>query len=543
MSIYEQNLVKNIANYSALSPLSFLERSRKVFPEQIAIEYNNYSINYQDAGKRCDSLAGMLKNYNVGKNDTVAVMLPNIPQMWECHFGIPMIGAVLNAINTRLDANTINFILKHGEAKVFIYDSSYSETIEKAIENLEEKPVVIEVVDTVANFKRSHFAKKYNYFDYEKGLKNFEKFKIEHKLPADEWESIALNYTSGTTGNPKGVVYHHRGAYLNSIGNTLVWEMPMYPKYLWTLPMFHCNGWCFPWTVTERTGTHVCLRQPIGEFIVKAIINHNVTHLCGAPIIMQMIADHLINNKIKLNKNVKMMTAGAPPPEAVLSKMKSCGIDVIHVYGLTETYGPSVVCAWKKEWDNLPANDQATKKARQGVAYSVQEDIKVVNPKTLENVPMDGETIGEVFTRGNITMKGYLKNEKATKEAFDNGWFHTGDLGVWHRDGYVQLKDRSKDIIISGGENISSIEVEDALYKHPDIVAVGVVAKQDEKWGETPCAFVELREGAVVSSEELRLHCKSILAGFKVPGEFKFVEIPKTSTGKIQKFKLREMLS
>ena len=543
MSIYEQNLVKNIANYSALSPLSFLERSRKVFPEQIAIEYNNYSINYQDAGKRCDSLAGMLKNYNVGKNDTVAVMLPNIPQMWECHFGIPMIGAVLNAINTRLDANTINFILKHGEAKVLIYDSSYSETIEKALENLKEKPVVIEVVDTVADFKRSHFAKKYNYFDYEKGLKKFEKFKIEHKLPADEWESIALNYTSGTTGNPKGVVYHHRGAYLNSIGNTLVWEMPMYPKYLWTLPMFHCNGWCFPWTVTERAGTHVCLRQPIGEFIVNAIINHNVTHLCGAPIIMQMIADHLINNKIKLNKNVKMMTAGAPPPEAVLSKMKSCGIDVIHVYGLTETYGPSVVCAWKKEWDNLPANDQATKKARQGVAYSVQEDIKVVNPKTLENVPMDGETIGEVFTRGNITMKGYLKNEKATKEAFDNGWFHTGDLGVWHKDGYVQLKDRSKDIIISGGENISSIEVEDALYKHPDIVAVGVVAKQDEKWGETPCAFVELREGAVVSSEELRLHCKSILAGFKVPGEFKFVEIPKTSTGKIQKFKLREMLS
>ena len=543
MSMYEQNLGKNIANHSALSPLSFLQRSRKVFPEQIAIEYNNYNVNYDEAGKRCDSLAGMLKHFNLKKNDTVAVMLPNIPQMWECHFGIPMIGAVLNAINTRLDANTVNFILKHGEAKVLIYDSSYSETIEKALENLDQKPVIFEVVDLIAGLKRSNFAEKYNYFDYEKELKKFENFKIEHKLPADEWESIALNYTSGTTGNPKGVVYHHRGAYLNSIGNTLVWEMPMNPKYLWTLPMFHCNGWCFPWTITERAGTHVCLRQPIGELIVNAILNHNVTHLCGAPIIMQMIADHLINNKIKLNKNVKMMTAGAPPPEAVLSKMKSCGIEVIHVYGLTETYGPSVVCAWKKEWDQMSLNDQATMKARQGVTYSVQEDIKVVNPKTLKNVPMDGETIGEVFTRGNITMKGYLKNEKATKEAFDNGWFHTGDLGVWHDDGYVQLKDRSKDIIISGGENISSIEVEDALYKHPDIVAVGVVAKQDEKWGETPCAFVELREGAVVSSEELRLHCKSILAGFKVPGEFKFVEIPKTSTGKIQKFKLREMLS
>ncbi len=542
MSIYEQNLDKNIANYSALSPLSFLERSRKVFPKQIAIEYNNYTLNYDEAASRCDSLACMLSNFDVGKNDTVAVMLPNIPQMWECHFGIPMLGGVLNAINTRLDSNTINFILQHGEAKVFIYDSVYAEIIEKAFENLEKKPITIEVVDTVGGFARSTFAKKMNHFDFEKELKKYENFKIKHSLPTDEWDSIALNYTSGTTGNPKGVVYHHRGAYLNSIGNTLVWEMPMNPKYLWTLPMFHCNGWCFPWTITERAGTHVCLRQPAGELIVNAILKHNVSHLCGAPIIMQTIADYIIHNEIKLNKNVKMMTAGAPPPEAVLSKMKSCGIDVIHVYGLTETYGPSVVCAWKKEWDQMSLNDQAIKKARQGVSYSVQEDIKVVDPKTLENVPMDGETIGEVFTRGNITMKGYLKNETATKEAFDNGWFHTGDLGVWHSDGYVQLKDRSKDIIISGGENISSIEVEDALYKHPDIVAVGVVAKKDEKWGETPCAFVELREGANVTSEQLRLHCKSILAGFKVPGEFKFIEIPKTSTGKIQKFKLREML-
>ena len=318
--------------------------------------------------------------------------------------------------------------------------------------------------------------------------------------------------------------------------------MPMFPKYLWTLPMFHCNGWCFPWTVTERAGTHVCLRQPAGELIVNALIKHKVSHLSGAPIIMQMIADHLISNNIDLTQEIKMMTAGAPPPEAVLGKMKSCGIDVIHVYGLTETYGPSVVCAWKTEWNNLSPDEQAKMKARQGVPYSVQEDIKIVDPKTLKNVPQDGETIGEVFTRGNITMRGYLKNEKATKESFENGWFHTGDLGVWHKDGYIQLKDRSKDIIISGGENISSIEVEDALYKHPDVVAVGVVAKHDEKWGETPCAFVELREGSKVTSDELKIHCKNILAGFKVPSEFQFIEIPKTSTGKIQKFKLRELI-
>ena len=542
MNIYEKNLDKNIANYSTLSPLSFLERTRKVFPDNIAIEYDDYKLTYKDAANRCDALAGMLKKFGVKQNETVAVMLPNIPQMWESHFGIPMIGAVLNAINTRLDASTISFILNHGEAKVFIYDSSYSEIVEKAMAALNKKPITLEVVDKLAGFKRSEFAEKNKLFNYEEELKKFNNFDNVHTLPSDEWNSLALNYTSGTTGNPKGVVYHHRGAYLNALGNTLVWEMPMYPKYLWTLPMFHCNGWCFPWTITERAGTHVCLRQPIGEQIVNAILKHKITHLCGAPIIMQMIADHLINNKIKLNQNVKMMTAGAPPPEAVLSKMKLCGIEVIHVYGLTETYGPSVVCAWKNEWDLESPNEQASKKARQGVAYSVQEDIKVVNPKTLVNVPKDGKTIGEVFTRGNITMKGYLKNEKATKEAFQDGWFHTGDLGVWYDDGYVQLKDRSKDIIISGGENISSIEVEDALYKHPDVVAVGVVAKPDEKWGETPCAFIELREGANVSSDDLRKHCKSILAGFKVPGEFKFVEIPKTSTGKIQKFKLRQML-
>ena len=540
MSIYETNLDQNLANYTVLSPLSFLERSRKTFPDQIAIEYEDYKLTYKQAAKRCNALSELLKSYNVSKNDTVAVMLPNIPEMWECHYGIPMAGAVLNAINTRLDYNTINFILGHGEAKVFIYDSSYSDIVEKAVQNIENKPILLEVVDKVAGLKNSEFAESQKILNYENELNKFSDLEIIYKLPKNEWDAIALNYTSGTTGNPKGVVYHHRGAYLNAIGNTLVWEMPMFPKYLWTLPMFHCNGWCFPWTVTERAGTHVCLRQPAGELIVNALIKHKVSHLSGAPIIMQMIADHLISNNIDLTQEIKMMTAGAPPPEAVLGKMKSCGIDVIHVYGLTETYGPSVVCAWKTEWNNLSPDEQAKMKARQGVPYSVQEDIKIVDPKTLKNVPQDGETIGEVFTRGNITMRGYLKNEKATKESFEDGWFHTGDLGVWHQDGYIQLKDRSKDIIISGGENISSIEVEDILYKHPSVAAVGVVAKSDEKWGETPCAFIELNSGFEENKVELLNHCKENLAGFKVPKFFIFCELPKTSTGKIQKFVLRE---
>ena len=359
-------------------------------------------------------------------------------------------------------------------------------------------------------------------------------------MPADEWNSIALNYTSGTTGNPKGVVYHHRGAYLNAIGNTLTWDLPMHPKYLWTLPMFHCNGWCFPWTITERAGTHVCLRQPAGELIVEAFQKHNITHLCGAPIVMQMVADYLLQNKISLKSKIKMMTAGAPPPEAVLSKMETCGIDDIHVYGLTEIYGPAVVCAWHPEWNQYDTSEQAKLKARQGVVYSVQENMKIVDPETKKELPKDGISLGEVFIRGNITMKGYLKNKKATDEAFEDGWFHTGDLGVWYDDGYIQLKDRSKDIIISGGENISSIEVEDVIYKHPDVIAVAVVAKEDEKWGETPCAFVELSEGSLIGENELRDHCKSLLAGYKVPRYFNFVELPKTSTGKIQKFKLRE---
>jgi fatty-acyl-CoA synthase len=540
MSISEDGLRKNQANFASLSPLSFLERTRKTFPNQTAIEYKDYKLSYKQAGQRCDALANLIKNQNFNSGTTIAVMLPNIPVMWECHFGVPMATGVLNAINTRLDSHTVQFILEHGEAKLFIYDSEYSPIVEKALVNLKNPPTVIEFVDEVAGNKRSNFANKVNCLDYETELKNFIGTTFEHVLPNDEWNSIALNYTSGTTGNPKGVVYHHRGAYLNAIGNSLTWDLPMHPKYLWTLPMFHCNGWCFPWTITERAGTHVCLRQPAGELIVEAFQKHNVTHLCGAPIVMQMVADHLLQNNISLKKNIRMMTAGAPPPEAVLSKMASCGIEVIHVYGLTEIYGPAVVCAWHPEWNELDASEQARLKARQGVVYSVQENMKIIDQETNKDVPKDGTSLGEVLIKGNITMKGYYKNKKATDEAFEGGWFHTGDLGVWYEDGYIQLKDRSKDIIISGGENISSIEVEDAIYKHPEVVAVAVVAKEDEKWGETPCAFIELSEGSTVSEIDLKNHCKSLLAGFKVPRYFNFTELPKTSTGKIQKFKLRE---
>ena len=540
MSIFEDGLEKNQANYASLSPLSFLERSRKTFPKHIAVEYKDYSLNYEQAGSRCDALANFLNNTNIISGSTIAVMLPNIPLMWECHYGIPMGSRVINAINTRLDSHTVNFILDHGEAKLFIYDSEYSKIVESALNGLSNLPILVEFVDLIAGNKRSEFANKMNCLDYETEIQAVIGNSFEHELPNDEWDSIALNYTSGTTGNPKGVVYHHRGAYLNAIGNTLTWELPMHSKYLWTLPMFHCNGWCFPWTITERAGTHVCLRQPSGSLIVEAFQKHKITHLCGAPIVMQMIADHLLQNNISLETNIKMMTAGAPPPEAVLSKMASCGIEVIHVYGLTEIYGPAVVCAWHPEWNDLELSEQAKLKARQGVVYSVQENMKIINTETNLEIPKDGVTIGEVLIKGNITMKGYLKNEKATNEAFEGGWFHTGDLGVWYSDGYIQLKDRSKDIIISGGENISSIEVEDALYKHPEVLAVAVVAKEDEKWGETPCAFVELKNKSSVDEIDLKNHCKSLLAGFKVPKYFCFVELPKTSTGKIQKFKLRE---
>ncbi len=540
MSMYDQNLDQNPANYEPLSPLSFLSRSRYVFPDQEAIVYGSIKRSYSEAAQRCDLLANALISSGISPKLTVAAMLPNIPEMWECHFGVPMAGAVLNSINTRLDAGTIGFILKHGEAKLFIYDSEYSDRVSEAISQLDQVPILIEVVDKVVGQKRSELAEKHKAIDYEKFISKYPFSNFSPILPDKEWDAISLNYTSGTTGNPKGVVCHHRGAYLNAIGNTLSWNLKMHPKYLWTLPMFHCNGWCFPWTITERAGTHVCLRQPSGPAIVEAINKNKVSHLCGAPIIMQMVSQHIQDADQNIVKNLKMMTAGAAPPEAVLKTMADCGIEITHTYGLTEIYGPAVVCAWKPEWDNLSQSDQARQKSRQGVPYSVQEDLIVVNPENMKKVKKDGVEMGEVLVRGNVTMRGYLKNPKATNEAFKDGWFHTGDLGVWHEDGYIELKDRSKDIIISGGENISSIEVEGALYKHPSVAAAAVVAKSDKKWGETPCAFIELGEGLVANEEDLDKHCRNLLAGFKIPRHYVFCELPKTSTGKIQKFLLRK---
>ena len=540
MSMYDKDLDKNSANYEPLSPISFLSRTRRVYPQKKAISYGKIQRSYKEAGNRCDLLANALISIGILTKDTVAVMLPNIPEMWECHFGVPMAGAVLNSINTRLEASTISFILKHGEAKLFLYDSEYSDRVSEAIKDLDKPPILIEVVDQVSGQIKSELSKKLNIINYEEFILNNSISDFSKVLPSNEWDPIALNYTSGTTGNPKGVVCHHRGAYLNAIGNTLTWDIKMHPNYLWTLPMFHCNGWCFPWTITERAGIHVCLRQPTGAGIIESINHNKVTHLCGAPIIMQMIAENINNSDPNISRNLKMMTAGAPPPEAVLSKMADCEIEVTHTYGLTEVYGPAVVCAWQDEWNNFTKSDQAIKKSRQGVTYPVQEDLIVVNPETMKQVKKDGTEMGEVLLRGNITMSGYLKNPKATKEVFENGWFHTGDLGVWYEDGYIQLKDRSKDIIISGGENISSIEIEGILYKHPYVSAAAVVAKDDLKWGETPCAFIELREGIEENKEDLINHCRQHLAGFKVPKHYVFCEIPKTSTGKIQKFLLRK---
>jgi len=482
---------------------------------------------------RCTKLAGALIEAGIGRKDTVAVFAPNIPQVFEAHFGVPMAGAVLNAINTRLDAATVGFILNHGEAKVLIFDSALGEVVDEALKAVAHDVRLVQIVDHVAG------QKSYGDFEtYEDFLKSSPDI-VQERACEDEWDAIALNYTSGTTGNPKGVVYHHRGAYLNALGNVATWDLPKHPRYLWTLPMFHCNGWCFPWTITERAGVHVCLRQVAGDEIMNKIAKEQVTHMCGAPIIMQMMLDAVSEGKARHQHDVAMMTAAAPPPAAVLGNMKRAGFAITHVYGLTEIYGPAVVCEWQEEWNDLSLDEQAAKMARQGLHYSVQEDIAVMDPNSMEKVPMNGETMGEVMVRGNITMKGYLKNPAATDEAFAGGWFHTGDLGVWHPDGYVQLKDRSKDIIISGGENISSIEVEDVIYKHPDVTGVAVVAKPDVKWGETPCAFIELRPGATVTEDEMKEFCRAHLAHYKCPRHFEFSSLPKTSTGKIQKFVLR----
>ena len=531
---YSIGLEQNAANFAPLTPLDFLARSASVFPERLAVVHGARRYSWAQVYERCRRLASALREHGIGKDDTVAVMAPNVPEAFEAHFGVAMAGAVLNALNIRLDAASIAFMLHHGEAKALIVDREFSSVIEEALAKLENKPLVIDIEDDLAPP-----GKRLGAMDYERFIAGGDP-DFAWAPPTDEWEAIALNYTSGTTGNPKGVVYHHRGAYLNALGNALVWSMPQHPVYLWTLPMFHCNGWCFPWTVTALAGTNVCLRRVEAAAIYAALAEHCVTHLCGAPVVMNMILNASAEARRDLRgRAVAMMTAGAAPPAAVIEGMEKLGFRITHVYGLTEVYGPVTVCAWHEEWDDLPTAERAAIKARQGVRYPVLEGLMVADAKTLAPVAADGATMGEIFMRGNVVMKGYLKNEAATREAFAGGWFHTGDLGVMHGDGYIELKDRSKDIIISGGENISTIEVEGVLYRHPAVLEAAVVARPDERWGETPCAFVTLKPEVRATAEELIAFCRGQLAGFKVPKSVVFGPLPKTSTGKIQKTVLR----
>ena len=534
MTDFDKNLEPRSVNFVPLTPLDFIARSAQVYGAMPAIVYGKTRRTWAQTYERCRRLASSLAALGINRNDTVAVLLPNIPEMLEVHFAVPMAGAVLNALNTRLDYATLLFMLRHGEAKLLIIDSEYSPLAEKLKTDLPEL-IIISVHDHQADTP----ANPATWMDYEvlinQGDPNF-----EWLMPVDEWNAIALNYTSGTTGDPKGVVYHHRGAAVNAISNILEWDMPKHAVYLWTLPLFHCNGWCFPWTVAARAGVNVCLRKFEAQHVLDLIAKEKVTHYCGAPIVQSALASAPAEWRAGIAHRVSTMVAGAPPSPAVIAQMAAMGFDLTHVYGLTEVYGPATVCAKQTDWHDLDPAVQAQLNARQGVRYHLQADVAVMDPETMQAVPADGETLGEIMFRGNICMKGYLKNPKATEAAFAGGWFHTGDLAVMSPDGYVRIKDRSKDIIISGGENISSIEVEDAIYQHPAVAAVAVVATPDAKWGEVPCAFVELRSGAVVTEQEMIAHCKLHLAGFKVPKRVVFKELPKTSTGKIQKFALRE---
>ncbi len=532
---YEQDLDKDPANFAPLTPLTFLEWSASVYPDHPAVIHGARRYSWKDTYARCRRLASALAKRGIGVGDTVAAMLANTPEMYECHFGVPMAGAVLNTLNTRLDAETIAFMLNHGEAKVLFVDREFSETLALALEKVPHRPLVVDVDDP----EYAGAGRRLGELDYEAFLADGDP---QHawQPPADEWQAIALNYTSGTTGNPKGVVYSHRGAYLNGVANLLTWAMPRHAVYLWTLPMFHCNGWCFPWSMAANAGTNVCLRRVDPAVIFGLIKALGVTHYCGAPIVHNALIDADPKLREGIAHKVAAFVAGAAPPQAMIEGMERIGFDLTHVYGLTEVYGPATVCAKHGAWSKLDAAARAERNGRQGVRYILEEGVTVMDPQTMTPVPADGETMGEIMFRGNITMKGYLKNPEATRQAFAGGWFHSGDLAVMQPDGYVKIKDRAKDIIISGGENISSIEVEDVLYRHPAVLAAAVVAKPDPKWGETPCAFVELKPGATATAEEIIAHCRASLARFKAPRAVVFGPLPKTSTGKIQKFALRE---
>ena len=538
-NIFEQGLERNSANFTPITPLLFLERSAEIYPNRLAVIHGQLRQTWQQTHDRCRRLASALSKHGIGLGDTVAVMLPNTPPMVEAHFGVPMVGAVLNSLNTRLDPETIAFMLNHGEAKVVIVDPEFSGTMKKALEIAKKESgrefLVIDVEEKEFDVPGERLGK----LTYEQLLAEGDP-QYEWQVPVDEWQAICLNYTSGTTGNPKGVVYHHRGAAINAVSNILDWDIAKHPVYLWTLPMFHCNGWCFPWTIAARAGINVCLRRVDAQHIFAAIKEHKVTHYCAAPIVHNLLVNAPAEMKVGVPTGVKGLIAGAAPPASIIEGMEKLGFDLTHVYGLTETYGPAAVCVQQDEWNDLDIGERARLNARQGVRYHMQQAIAVLNPETMEPVPADGETMGEIMFKGNIAMKGYLKNEKATQEAFAGGWFHSGDLAVMSPDGYVKIKDRSKDIIISGGENISSIEVEDVLYRHPAVIAAAVVAMPDPKWGETPCAFLEIKPDVEVTVEEIVAHCKKHLAGFKVPRAVVFGDLPKTSTGKIQKFELRK---